>query len=104
MAAFGRAIREQFPGCPAGEARKIAEHACQKYSGHERSGGGRSAAAKQFDSEAVRLAVIAHIRHARTDYDELLNQLGDRMLARAEVRDQVGEILRKWEATGGSGR
>jgi hypothetical protein len=94
VAAFTHAIREQFPGCPAGEARKIAEHACQKYSGRV----GRSAAAKQLDSDAVRLVVIAHIRHAHTDYDDLLNRMGDRMLARAGVRDQVQEILRQWEA------
>ena len=95
VAAFGRAIREQFPGCPAGEARKIAEHACQKYSGRV----GRSAAAKQLDNDAVRLAVIAHIRHGHTDYDLLLNRLGDRMLARAEVRDHVEGMLQRWAAS-----
>jgi hypothetical protein len=94
VAAFCRAVREQFPGYPAGEARKIAEHACQKYSGRV----GRSAAAKQLDSDAVRLAVVAHVRHAHTDYDLLLNQLGDRILARAEVRDRVEEVVRRWEA------
>jgi hypothetical protein len=94
VAAFAHAIREQFSGCPTREARQIAEHACQKYSGRV----GRSAAAKQLDSEAVRLAVIAHIRHAHTDYDQMLNRLGDRMIARAEVRGQVDEILRQWEA------
>jgi hypothetical protein len=92
VAAFARAIRSQFPGCPAGEETKIAEHACQKYSGRV----GRSAAAQHLDSEAVRLAVIAHIRHALTDYDLLLNQFGDRMLARGHVRDLVDEILQQW--------
>jgi hypothetical protein len=94
VAAFARVIREQFPGCPAGEARKIAEHACEKYSGRV----GRTAAAKQLDSEAIRFAVIAHIRHAHTDYDDLLNRLGDRMLARAEVREDVEEVVQRWEA------
>jgi len=61
---------------------------------------GRSAAAKQLDNDAVRLAVIAHIRHGHTDYDLLLNRLGDRMLARAEVRDQVEGMLRRWAAGG----
>ena len=46
---------------------------------------------------AVRLAVIAHVRHTHTDYDLLLNRYGDRMLARAEVRSQVDEIVRQWQ-------
>ena len=50
-----------FPGCPPDEARAIAEHACQENSGRV----GRSAAAKEFDPAALRLAVIAHIRHLR---------------------------------------
>ena len=33
---------------------------------------GRSAAAKELDKEAVRLAVTAHVRHAETNYDDLL--------------------------------
>jgi hypothetical protein len=93
VAAFAGAVRAQFPSCPAGVERAIAEHACQKYSGRV----GRSAAARQFDSEAVHLAVIAHIRHTRTDYDLLLNRWGDRMLARSEVRGQVDEILQQWQ-------
>jgi hypothetical protein len=97
--AFARSIREQFPGCPTGADQKIAEHACQKYSGRV----GRSAAAKEFDGEAVRLAVIAHIRHTLTDYDLLLNQFGDRTLARAEVRDHVAEILEQWQSAASVG-
>jgi hypothetical protein len=58
----------------------------------------RSAAAKAFDPEAVRLAVIAHVRHARTDYDDLLNRFADRQFAREHVRGQVEEIARAWEA------
>ena len=48
----------------------IAEHACRTYSGRV----GRSAAAKALDEQAARLAVGAYIRHAETDYDELLMQ------------------------------
>ena len=57
---FAARVRELYPHCPAGRETTIAEHACLKYSGRV----GRSAAAKQFDEEAVRLAVIAHVRHA----------------------------------------
>jgi len=43
------------------------------HAGNTGGRGGRSAAAKSFDEEAVRLAVIAHIRHRETDYDECGN-------------------------------
>jgi len=65
---FSARIQELYPGCPAGAEVTIAEHACLKYSGRI----GRSAAAKELDGEAVRLAVIAYIRHVETKYDELL--------------------------------
>ena len=60
---FAARVRELYPACPAGRERVIAEHACQKYSGQV----GRSASAKALDEQAVRLAVIAHIRHAETN-------------------------------------
>ena len=66
----------------------IAEHACLKYSGRV----GRSAAAKDFDKEAIRLAVIAHIRHAETEYDELLSKGYDRQAARVFVKEKVEQI------------
>ena len=90
---FARAIREQYPGCPAGEEVKIAEHACRKHSGRV----GRSAAAKELDPQAIHLAVQAHIRHVHTNYDELLGGYGDRQSARWEVQDQVAAILRLWQ-------
>jgi hypothetical protein len=93
IAAFAKAIIEQFPGCPREDAQEIAGHACQKYSGRV----GRSVAAKQFDPAAVRLAVIAHIRHKYTEYDRLLARYNDRQEARSEVRGMIEEILEKWE-------
>jgi hypothetical protein len=65
---FAKRVREIFPRCPPGRDEKIAEHACLKYSGRV----GRSASAKRLDENAVRLAVVAHIRHSETNYDELL--------------------------------
>jgi hypothetical protein len=94
--AFARAIREQYPGCPAGEEQQIAAHTCRKYSGRV----GRSAAAKELAPEAIRLAVIAHIRHVHTDYDELLCRYADRESARWQVCEQVDVILRQWQASG----
>ena len=90
---FADRIRELYPGCPKGRERVIAEHACLKYSGRV----GRSAAAKEFSAEAVRLAVVAHIRHAETDYDFYLANGYDRFDAREMIENQVLEVLSKWE-------
>lgn len=91
---FARQVRELFPGCPAGREMTIAEHACLKYSGRV----GRSAAAKSLDEDAIRLAVIAHIRHVDTEYDTLLASGYDRREARAAVEAPVSRILARWEA------
>jgi hypothetical protein len=95
IAAFAKAIGVQFPGCPEEDTREIAGHACQKYSGRV----GRSAAAKQLDPAAIRLAVIAHIRHKYTKYDKLLRRYDDKREARSEVRDRIADILTRWEQT-----
>lgn len=89
---FAARVRELYPNCPAGREQVIAEHACQKYSGRV----GRSASAKDLDPQAVRLAVIAHIRHAETKYDDLLAQGTDRWLAREEVKDEINRVLDRW--------
>lgn len=90
---FAKRVRELFPRCPAGIEKMIAEHACLKYSGRV----GRSASAKSFEEKAVRLAVIAHIRHAETQYDELLVRGYDRWDARDRVEIKVRAILTDWE-------
>jgi len=90
---FSARVRELFPGCPAGRERQIAEHACLKYSGRV----GRSASAKAFAEEAVRLAVAAHVRHRETGYDTLLARGEDRSEARAAVANAVREVLQCWQ-------
>lgn len=90
---FVMRVRELFPRCPSGREMIIAEHACLKYSGRI----GRSAAAKNLDENAVRLAVIAHIRHAETRYDRLLMRGYERGDARSEVETAVDRVLTKWE-------
>jgi len=89
---FACRIRELFPGCPPGREINIAEHACLKYSGRV----GRSAAAKSLHEEAVRIAVIAHIRHTETRYDDYLSRGFERDDARDMVAEKTGEILSKW--------
>lgn len=93
---FAACVRELFSRCPAGRDIGIAEHACLKYSGRV----GRSSAAKSLDEDAVRLAVVAHIRHAETSYDGLLASGWDRSVARQEVRGEVERIMATWEGTG----
>ena len=92
---FAARIRELYPGCPSGSVVEIAEHACLKFSGRI----GRSAAAKNLDEEAVRLSVIAHIRHNETNYDELLSRGHDRWEAREHVRESVENVLSKWKVS-----
>ena len=93
LAAVTEAIRQQFPGCPANEAERVAAWTCAKHSGRV----GRSAAAKELDPHALRLAVIAHIRHDHTRYDELLMSHGDRKLARMEIWPEIERVLERWE-------
>jgi len=94
---FAARIREQFPGCPSAEADQIAAHACERASGRV----GRSALAKQFELETIRLAVCAHIRHVHTSYDQLLGQMIDRSEARAAVRPQIESVRQRWEINDG---
>ena len=90
---FAKHVRELFPKCPVGRERDVAEHACLKYSGRV----GRSSAAKSLDHEAIRLAVVAHVRHAETDYDELLAKGYDRFDARRMIEEKLEKVLTKWE-------
>jgi hypothetical protein len=93
---FAERVRELYPRCPTGREVAIAEHACLKYSGRV----GRSAEAKHLDEQAIRLAVVAHIRHTETPYDELLAAGYDRWEARGEVEGAVARVLARWEAPG----
>ena len=90
---FTEAINAQFPGCPPAKARDIAAHAARRSSGRV----GRSAAGRALEPLAVKLAVVAHIRHVRTKYDQLLMQGTDRLDARTLVREQIDEVLAKWQ-------
>ena len=58
---------------------------------------GRSAAGRALEPEAVKLAVIASIRHLDTDYEDLLMAGVPRLEARQRVRSQVDELLASWQ-------
>ena len=49
-----------------------------------------------LNEEAVRLAVVAHVRHAETRYDGLLIAGHDRSSARLEIEYDVEEVIAKW--------
>ena len=95
---FAEVVQQLYPKCPPKTARSIAEHACTKYSGRV----GRSAAAKALDEHAVRLAVVAHVRHAKTQYDSLLMNGWERVEARLSVEEAVLSVLAKWQGNAGS--
>jgi len=91
---FEQRIRELFPGCPDGVESEIAEHACEVSSGRV----GRCSAAKDLDDEMIHRAVVAHIRHKETYYDDLFTEYGfDKQSAREEVADLVNEVVNKWK-------
>ena len=92
---FAEQIRKYFPKLPRGRERKIAEHACRKYSGRV----GRTAKAKGFNREMIQLAVIAHIRHHETDYDSLLAKGEPKKIARASIQPTVEKLLERWGET-----
>ena len=95
---FAQKIRELFPLIETGRDQIIAEHACRKYTGRI----GRSAAAKSLDENAILLAVIAHIRHRETNYDDLLGKGWERSDARSAVAERIDEVLSRWRAQKGS--
>lgn len=85
-------LKEMFPGCPFGEAKAIAQHASIRGSGRV----GRSAAGRNLEEDALRLAAIAFIRHRHTTYDDLLMNGMDRASARQSVWDKIEETLQHW--------
>ncbi len=91
---FAEKIRELYPNMPRDREFEIAELACQKYSGRV----GRSASANELNKEPVDLAVIAHIRHSETKYDELLLSGLDKSDARHEVKSRIAEVIEKWKS------
>jgi hypothetical protein len=92
ISALAAAILERYPNCPGEEARQIAEHAGRRSSGRI----GRSAAGRALDGAAIDLAMIAHIRHTHSNYDELLMDGVERLHARSQVREAIDRVLVQW--------
>ncbi len=94
QASFAAAILESFSGCPPERAEAIAAHAAVRGSGRV----GRSAAGRALAPEAVRLAVVASVRHVDTRYDELLMSGVEREEARVLVQSDVDRVLSEWSS------
>jgi hypothetical protein len=92
VAEMASLICEQYPSCPPEESRQIASHTARRGSGRV----GRSAAGRQLQNEAIRLAVIAHIRHEHTRYDALLMSGTARDTARRMIASTINATLRQW--------
>ncbi|MFD4785572.1 DUF2293 domain-containing protein [Streptomyces sp. NPDC058459] len=92
VAEFAAEIGRLFPGCPAGRARAVAEHAGLRGSGRV----GRSAAGQALSEAAVTSAVVASVRHLDTPYDELLMSGVPRREARGRIAGAVRGVLREW--------
>jgi hypothetical protein len=95
QADLAAAIHARFPGCPAGRAEAIAQHAAMRGSGRI----GRSAAVRALDPDAIELAVAASVRHVDTGYDRLLMSGVDRQAARRQVRERVEDVLNSWRTS-----
>jgi hypothetical protein len=93
QARLAKEIMRLFPGSPPGRAEAIAEHAATRGSGRV----GRSAGARALDPEAIRLAVIASVRHEDTGYDKLLMAGVPRDEARDRVRATIDGVLDAWQ-------
>ncbi len=87
-------IKRQFPSCPDESAERIAQHTALRGSGRV----GRSAAGRDVDPQAIRLAVIAHIRHEHTDYDDQLMKGVPRSEARRRIQFDVDDKRSQWQA------
>lgn len=90
---FSLKIRELYPSMPKGREEAIARHACEKYSGRV----GRTAAAKDFDNDMIERAVIAHIRHHETEYDNLFGQGRRKRDIRDDIKPLITKILKRWK-------
>ena len=92
IADFAAAIRELYPRCPKDREHAIAAHACEKHSGRV----GRSSRAKEFSEKAINQAVVAHIRHLETDYDDKLRDGVKRTAAREQISPRIQAVLASW--------
>jgi hypothetical protein len=81
------ALRRLAPRMPPHEFGAVVDHALD-------SRGLRAAAPET----AAWLSLVAYVRHALTDYDDLLTQGYDQDSARFFVADEIARVLAEWGA------
>ncbi|ORY03334.1 hypothetical protein BCR34DRAFT_591627 [Clohesyomyces aquaticus] len=84
-----------FPKIPKKEMEVVLKRAFRKHSGRV----GRTG--KEPMRKKVQLAVIAHIRHTHTEYDQLLNGGLDRQDGRKATWKKLEQVLREWGSKAG---
>lgn len=82
-------LTRRYPNMPQEEISEVAGYATSRGSGRV----GRSATIE----DPCRAAVIAHIRHTHTNYEEILESGTDRETARSMVGEDIARIYRQWE-------
>lgn len=92
--AFAREVRERFPSCSRAEALVIAERACEPGSGR--------VGTRDDVEDPIRAAVVAHIRHQHTGYDDDLMISNNRGSARGRIKALIDDQLRRWQEVPGA--
>lgn len=82
--AVRKAIRGFIPLAPLADVEPVEEHAL------------RASMKTLPPAIAAWLAVTAHVRHAHTEYDRMLDEGYDRDSARHFVRDDMQDVLTRW--------
>ena len=54
----------------------------------------------RLHANALRLAVVAHVRHVHTQYDAFLMRGTDRQEARGLVAGEIDAVLARWRQPG----
>ncbi|KAL2123805.1 hypothetical protein VTJ04DRAFT_170 [Mycothermus thermophilus] len=87
---FEEAVAEIFPSIPRQDLQCVIMHTLKKRSR-------RVGRTNKFSlHQKVRLAVSAHVRHAHTNYEELLEQRINKLTAREIVLEKVNKVTMRW--------
>jgi hypothetical protein len=79
------AVRKLAPQIPSHEFGAVVDHAL-----------GSTGLKSALPEAAAWLSIVAYVRHALTEYDELLDEGYDRDSARHFVAAEIGAILGSW--------
>ncbi|OCK81563.1 hypothetical protein K432DRAFT_381205 [Lepidopterella palustris CBS 459.81] len=83
-------LRKRYPSMPPADMEQCLKQAFRKASG-------RVGRTQKVDlGRRVELAVVAHVRHAETEYDGLLREGVGREEARKQVWGKIGEVVGCW--------